>query len=585
MEAYAYKPLSSGQIRLLKINSVEPDIKITIEEVNLGTKPSYITISYCWEGQKPIKEIVANGLRLLVTENVHEILCTLFALNHGNYFWIDAVCIDQENISEKSIQIPMMTEIYSRCTKGVAWLGPSDSSITQAALAIPEILSRMNYYSAMPALLVRGLVASLILYGFGELLSRPWFGRIWVVQEFVLPCEVELLCGLDFVDPKLLHLLLENGFFLNMLVDHELQMYGNVSRDLTAATVITGARGYVKMCQLRAAKIELGISWPGFTLMEVLGLSTELSALDAHDRIYGVLGILEQYWRDNLIPNYRIVVGKLYASVSELQLRKEGHLSFLTFVHPTETLEGLPSWCINLQTRNPDSLVFDRGKTWPYSSLDPGYSAGGLKNRVEACTGPSVVKSLHGAGISHLDVSGFLLDYVAEIVPPGPLLDQDKGSSFSWISDCLRVSQRYGLVPDDIELIHKRTMTAGRYYDSQSLNPVSELYKLYHSYIRHENESSKFLEKTARQYLRQMPSRGRTYFSTQSGTVGLGSSLVRPGDHICIFHNEPTPYIIRSLGADSNRYSFVGEAYVDGVMHGETLELEQARNCQIFALV
>ncbi|EPE24876.1 hypothetical protein GLAREA_11457 [Glarea lozoyensis ATCC 20868] len=593
MEPYTYKPLSAGEIRLLKVDKIEPDIEITIEEVNLDANPSYITLSYCWEGQKPSKTIIVNESRLLVTKNVHEILHTMYTLNHGDYFWIDAVCIDQENVLEKTVQIPMMTEIYSRCMKGVAWVGPQDPSITKAVVYMPELVSKMRGYPTTPAL---SIISELFVsefevnpdfLGFGNLLKRPWFRRIWVVQEFVLPCKVELLCGLDFVDPDLLHFILDNDFFFSRLVSHEILHYGQKIGDWAGTTITTGIRGYIKMCQLRASKIDIGASWTGFNFMEVLGMLSDLSALDGHDKVYGVLGILERYWRDNLVADYSIEVGKLYTSAFALHLRKEGRPSFLNFVCPAKTLVGLPSWCTNLLTPcDPDSLMFPRGTGGPYSSPDPDYRAGIVKDGVLSYPRPSVSDSSCNTENSILNISGFILDCVAQVVLPGPLLDKDENSSFEWMSECMRLSQRKGLSPLDVKRTHERTISAGRYYKDHKWSPISDLYGLYHSHVRYgPGTNAALMERTARRILRQMPVRGRTYFSTEGGSVGLGSSLVRPGDNICIFYNEPTPYIIRALSAGSDHYSFIGEAYVDGVMHGEALESEKAQNCRNFALV
>lgn len=44
-------------------------------------------------------------------------------------YWVDAVCIDQNNIDEKATQILLMYQIYSRAECVLIWLGYSDPYI------------------------------------------------------------------------------------------------------------------------------------------------------------------------------------------------------------------------------------------------------------------------------------------------------------------------------------------------------------------------------------------------------------------------------------------------------------------------
>lgn len=63
----------------------------------------------------------------------------------------------------------------------------------------------------------------------------------------------------------------------------------------------------------------------------------------------------------------------------------------------------------------------------------------------------------------------------------------------------------------------------------------------------------------------------RRFFNTLDGKFGFTMPDVQPGDIVCVLNGSPTPHVIRRVDdRDSQeRYKFVGDAYVHGLMHGE----------------
>lgn len=66
--------------------------------------------------------------------------------------------------------------------------------------------------------------------------------------------------------------------------------------------------------------------------------------------------------------------------------------------------------------------------------------------------------------------------------------------------------------------------------------------------------------------------RYRAYF-TARGRVGLGSSLARTGDFVCVLNGFRTPFLLRRA-ATEGRYRLMDEAYVHGIMYGEAEQPE-----------
>ncbi|KAK1762744.1 hypothetical protein QBC33DRAFT_599931 [Phialemonium atrogriseum] len=78
---------------------------------------------------------------------------------------------------------------------------------------------------------------------------------------------------------------------------------------------------------------------------------------------------------------------------------------------------------------------------------------------------------------------------------------------------------------------------------------------------------------------------GRCLFRTRKGYLGLGSHEPQSGDLVCIFFGGAVPFLLRRRDGGSG-YELVGDAYVHGVMQGETgdMWLRGETECQTFDL-
>ncbi|KAK7225101.1 hypothetical protein V2G26_013104 [Clonostachys chloroleuca] len=126
---YANLKISGRQIRLLTILSTEPEISCRLEVAELKGELSFNALSYVWGDPRVTKAILVNGHRILVTINL------VSALEYAPYhlrkskhatskkLWVDAICINQEDIAEKSRQVSLMKHIYSQSDIVLCWLG------------------------------------------------------------------------------------------------------------------------------------------------------------------------------------------------------------------------------------------------------------------------------------------------------------------------------------------------------------------------------------------------------------------------------------------------------------------------------
>jgi hypothetical protein len=139
-EFYASVPLPNGHIRVLDLEDLgENDDDSTplrgqIRVVDLAANPRYSTLSYRWDTDHslPQQDLDLRVFRLSITPGLHECLIHLRRLFGGCTIWIDAVCINQNDLVEKDGQISLMGHIYSKAEICYAWLGPGTPNSDKA---------------------------------------------------------------------------------------------------------------------------------------------------------------------------------------------------------------------------------------------------------------------------------------------------------------------------------------------------------------------------------------------------------------------------------------------------------------------
>lgn len=124
-------PLGRNEIRLLILLPGQPgdDVKCDLQTVSLDNKPMFEALSYVWGNDKDSVPIVVQRRQWQIKPNLDMALRALRHSREERRLWIDALCIDQSNMNEKSDQIALMGTIYCTALRVIAWLGPSTAEI------------------------------------------------------------------------------------------------------------------------------------------------------------------------------------------------------------------------------------------------------------------------------------------------------------------------------------------------------------------------------------------------------------------------------------------------------------------------
>jgi len=214
-EVFEHQPLQdpSTELRYLyllpKTHNIDHDgqtiVRCQLHSDAEEQAPQYIGLSYTW-GDPELRRPILVGDRIF-----HATVNLAIALEHLQeeektiIFWIDAICIDQSNLNEKSIQVQRMGNIFASAALVIAWLGPAAD---ESELALRELMRYNNdkpdsYEELKHTFSER--YAALPFQSINAFFDRPWFKRVWVGQEVALNKHVIFVCGrLDIQRDELL---------------------------------------------------------------------------------------------------------------------------------------------------------------------------------------------------------------------------------------------------------------------------------------------------------------------------------------------------------------------------------------------
>ncbi|KAH6647088.1 heterokaryon incompatibility protein-domain-containing protein [Truncatella angustata] len=199
LATFTYTSLDKGkrQIRLIRFQEYatvdEDGIRLSLETHDMSECPPYFALSYVWGIDAPRHEMVINDGVLLARNSLWLALSQLKTRQVDlkvKYFWIDAICINQDDILERGHQVNLMGDIYSHARFVVAWLG-SETDDSHAAIKAISTYNLTTDKTEKDMLLAEN--SSHVV----SLLQRSYFERMWIVQEFILAEEIIMICGSD----------------------------------------------------------------------------------------------------------------------------------------------------------------------------------------------------------------------------------------------------------------------------------------------------------------------------------------------------------------------------------------------------
>jgi hypothetical protein len=151
MEKLIYTPLSGrNSLRILQLEpkskTQDGNLRGQLFEISLDHPPQYEAISYVWgnstTGGRILCDIPSGGemKEVIITENGENILRQLQYPTKSRALWIDAVCINQDDLEERKQQVQLMDRVYHQASAVLIWLGDQNRETVQTAFKTVEAL-------------------------------------------------------------------------------------------------------------------------------------------------------------------------------------------------------------------------------------------------------------------------------------------------------------------------------------------------------------------------------------------------------------------------------------------------------------
>ena len=384
-------PLSSG-----------PELSVSINSHLIDSVPQYEALSYVWGEEHGSILIRCNRAFLAVTRSLFSALQHIRTPEGLRVMWIDAICINQDDPDERSLQVTLMREIYLRAHAVTIWLGPGRTYTAAAwetmqhiGTIYQEVLQKkdeeVDWYARqlLPNMAVSDLPmtnsqASLeiddlnnidVCSEIKQILSHPWFTRSWVVQEAACARHLSICCGeLSMTWATLRSVCC---FMREQQVPEMLQNAWQIANSmiLLQDTLRTGVDTLWPPLEDEFDPVFIQ---PDQILRTLLPATRHLLATDPRDKIFAFLGLCKPEVRElkesgffdrdeqlkpwstdeialtaqdklPLVPNYSIDIGTLYCAIMKRLLTKD--LFILCHAAQTACQEDLPSWVADWRTK------------------------------------------------------------------------------------------------------------------------------------------------------------------------------------------------------------------------------------------
>lgn len=544
---------------------------------DIDSLPSYEALSYVWGVDPPTISMLCNGIPIAIRPNLSHALKRLRLEQTARVFWADALCINQDDNEEKNCQVPLMGRIYSQAERVSVWLGYDEEKLISEVLRYVTLVAQSCREFAREnnvdtddkgwcfrvrefSIGVNTTPTPLLERGLSTLYSRPWFSRLWCVQEIVLAKDALVLWGEQEVpwdDVGLAATYIYIKEISPSLRDDETRFY--------------------KATRAEYAAYKYAFDLSDFSFLETLMSFRDCHSTDPRDKVYGLLGIadLKSEVGDPFKPDYGKSVGQVFADAAVYIIRVTGSLDIFSSIgHPAAYNgdDGYTSWAPRWDKYSCTGRL--------YAPISPPNAC--RRRPIRLLDAQDVAKGqLCCMGVTYDKVSAVddLRDYE---LPTKPVRDHA----------CLKIHQKVSYSEQSMQSL-ARTMTIGftnQWGDLEQADVeaqstfyrgFSEFISWLHAPVEQNNESCAL--HTYRTAVSAASARRRIFW-TSGGSYGLGPGCMRVGDIVAVLYGGNVPYVLRPRG---NGYLLLGKAYVDEIMHGELVkEVEEGkREEQVFCLI
>lgn len=437
--------------------------------------------------------------------------------------WIDSICINQDDLSERAEQVQLMGEIYAHARRVVVWLGPGSHNTQLAVSTIRSLAAHVELSSIFDTMeagdwrLKEGADAGIAdpenrlplsvdeWQAVADLLARPWFGRLWIRQEITLANDdAVVVIGHEQVTWKQLLaavcLIVRKSMTAENQFDDEDIFWQHVLN-------VTSLRKMKRRRQLYHA----------------IGYTQGCLCSDDRDRVYALLSLIQPGLASLIKPDYRLTAKEVYR---ELVLKATEWTGVMGLMDCCDAATE-PTWVPDLE-KPPAADIFDTSDACADSrSFVTELNGGRLQIHAVRCdelvVKVAVCQDATDDGLRCL-VECVLLHFLS----PDP--DCWERKNLDRLVQCLLAGKTYELT------------------DSENYPKSADAAAVFRDWTRRKELSATHLAQSMvlaglRAFLP-----GRAVFQAQSGHPVLTSKHGEPGDAIFVTLGVQNPMVLRPVG-------------------------------------
>ncbi|UPL00043.1 hypothetical protein LCI18_010977 [Fusarium solani-melongenae] len=667
---FIYKPISeaSKEFRLIRLACAPEAEVVNLELCHAlaDDQVPYHAVSYVWGDPKDTARVSVDGEEFIVSENLLLLLQQLLRAGVTSWLWTDSICINQADLEEKTWQVNAMDRIYGNAKLVYLWLGPGTPRTDKAMKLLCEYGRQLVHelgptddwdmdevypqlYEALstkkkprsnahpvakflykmykePGLHRRDDERPLSKYplmdGLRNLLERPFWRRVWIVQEVTLAQDALLLCGDESMPIQ---------YFIEAI--DVIREWTEIFNELSNFSFLWGlGQAFFTTSTLILRKLRLNSREPSLVHV-LLGIGTltgpRYLASEPRDLVFGLLSVVRERDSFGLHADYTEPVGTVFARATKAFIdwwRPKGDgddsdwedLPALDDLRPTNT-PGMPSWTPDYEAIGKDGFDIHTIKYSCFACASKG--APNPQLLASPDEDPMVLRRL-----------GCVVDTITKVMPPLP--------DVSWADetdDAKEVARAFAVIgrpvidfmdlgpesapeedyiwktvmlsfqdlfdedegrPDDKDIPLEtwqviRALFRGEKIDRKKAEAVLEYLGDSDGQDEWEDvdsegetsgddsgsedddssdsdEEDSAEDKLINNFWTTQPDlKGRTLFKTANGRLGMARTNVKEGDIVTVIWSVPAPIVLQAQGS---QYRFLGDAYVEGIMKGEFLD-------------
>jgi Heterokaryon incompatibility protein (HET) len=588
--AYDYT-LIRKESRDIRVLSVAPgewvaDIRCTIRTISLDCQLGYEALSYTWGDLTSTKPVFIDEVEVDITTTLERALRHLRKLDEPRTLWVDAICINQKDISEKSHQVAFMGEIYQRCSQVVIWLGCATGQLTADIDSKQEGVDPFGYWhhfaenkhlhelsgftkaTGLSEYSFKGSSSSEAVWdGFRSVAQSPWWTRLWTAQEAVLAPTAILVFGQR-----------EISLARFMEAEHNCNSHAWGCCYESLSALPADMRKLFDMSSQNVFELKQdreGISAGRFSdLHGYLLAYSHRQCTDPRDKIFGLLGMIDRAEYSTLVPDYLLDAAGTFVQAANAMLDAgRGDLKCLCGSGYGPKSKMLPSWIRDFAVSlDRDFSGTDMDRLLAYKLYDSSAARQGkfkIEKMLRLQLEGRLVDSIRTicrpvSGRKWTDTRPVLLEWLDAARLPTDLAETEASSRLDRRCGFWRTMLADILVDYDPQthvLVRRRSTAADMKFFEDWLSWVVNDQRDLDSAVISANWTAIY---------------GRAFFITEQDYMGLCYPTAQVGDEVWILHGGRVPFVLRPRDSESDMdrarcRTFIGDCFMDGFMDGEAV--------------